>query len=55
LIDILVPGVKENPTVSPPLSYDFSKVFRTLLKPINPSDMQIDARSEKPLDTDTDV
>lgn len=55
LIDILAPGIKERPTISPPWSYDFSKVFRTLLNPIKPSDMQIDARSEKPLDTNTDV
>lgn len=44
LIDILVPGVDEGPTILPPWTWDFDEVFATLREPIDPYEMQVDSR-----------
>lgn len=44
ILDIVVPGADQTPTISKPWTGDFSKVFKTLKGPIKKEQMQIDSR-----------
>jgi hypothetical protein len=44
LIDIIVPGVDDGPTISSPWTRNFEAVFNSLRRPVNDNERQVDSR-----------